>query len=69
MRRRLGDEDYQELVQALRWCQEKGMAGMAQFYDELLTDHLKRRTLPKDVQRRIEEADVAGSSGGDEDEV
>lgn len=45
--------EYNEIVDTMRVCQSEGYDGFAKFYDELLTDHLDRGTLPLEVEERL----------------
>lgn len=62
MRKRLTDKQYLDIVQSMDECKRRGYDGFAQFYDELLTDHMYRGTLPKAIQDRLdgEETSVDG---------
>lgn len=46
---RLSSKEYQELVEAHDWCAQKGFEGFKVFYDQLLTDLYKRRSLPPEA--------------------
>lgn len=43
--------DHKELLEARRWCQEKGMAGFAAWYDEYLGFLEWRGSLPGNERR------------------
>lgn len=50
-RARLSSKEFNELVEAHRWCKVKGFEGLAQYYDEYLTFLYKRRSLPPEAYR------------------
>jgi len=46
---RLTQKQYDELLESRDWAARNGMDGMAQWYNDTLNDHLRRRTLPVGV--------------------
>jgi hypothetical protein len=56
---RLTQRQYRELIEARDWCARRGHEGFRVWYDELLSDHGYRRTLPVEVMeaRAVEEQD------------
>lgn len=49
-RMRMTRKHYDELVEARAWCARNGLEGFTRWYDDELTFHGRRRSLPLDVQ-------------------
>lgn len=48
----LSQNSYNELVSSMRQCKALGYDEFYRFYDQLLTDHFNRGTLPKNEMER-----------------
>ena len=64
-RARITKEDLNELVTARDWCVRRDWPGLAGFYNELLGDLQRRRSLPADAYQQGEpdERDTRGDRG------
>ncbi|MBV9125680.1 MAG: hypothetical protein JO112_20210 [Planctomycetes bacterium] len=46
---RISTREYNELVEAHDWCARKGFEGFKLFYEQLLGEHHRRRSLPQEA--------------------